>query len=330
MITLIGFVAAIIAGALVEWLLSLVLPTNPRPRHIIAILVMAVIFIGVAVWANGAGTATQEPTRQPQHNPTNTQPPPIAIAVSGPPAEPANTNTPIPKPTKTPIKATAIPEIVSSNNPGVTIKLYDSSESSENVQVQILAADSPIQEEELVFWSADKDIVGNWTMVDGTGGYAKTDRNGIAIISLPPGQYAMCLSGLYESVKGSWGIEGRCADGAEEMIVFPVAEDKKTDVSLSLALLEVGVISKGNAKTRVSVQAFCQTTDIAGKKIEDNERCEDLQTYGSSTNENGLTWFALGTGVYMLQVDNFPDLDVFVYDISLQPNEYKQIVVELP
>ena len=50
LIIIVGIISAAIVGVLVDWLLKLWLPTNPKVKHIIAGILAVTVFLGFSAW----------------------------------------------------------------------------------------------------------------------------------------------------------------------------------------------------------------------------------------------------------------------------------------
>jgi hypothetical protein len=305
--TLITFVIGCCAllVAIGNWLF----PFSPRPR-------------AQATPAQTESVALVPPTRTPTLTST---PLPSEIEPPIPSSEPSEPPTP---------RITSSPQVIEFDNSGVSIVVYDNPGNSDQgkLRLQFLAGNTPFRAKSWDVRWATKDIVGRWTageLVDSDTWDA--DSNGVIELSLEPGDFAVHPHSYFSSdqIRGTWGIQGSDRYGrAEEMIVFPVFSGKTTEIKMSLARLEIGLLSsQGDALKGKVVRIYCQGTDIAGKKIPiDDEYCYGLR----KTDLTGIATFTLGAGTYMGYVYRFPQDDFYFYDISLQPGQVRREVFTLP
>ncbi len=102
-----------------------------------------------------------------------------------------------------------------------------------------------------------------------------------------------------------------------------------TDIKVSLAHLEIGVIDKsGNVVKDRLVYVYCQGRDVANKKIPTD--CGDGWNNFRKTDYTGLTSFNLGAGTYAIEVasDGY-EADYYFYDVSVQPGESRRDVLTI-
>lgn len=250
-----------------------------------------------------------------------------------PPASP--TPEPTPRPTIIPVETVG-------HHPGVSIVVKDFGEATDtgHVRFQVLADDTPVIDAGFIVSSAVVDITGTWTAdktvygIDGEGPIHWTNSAGVFDLSLEPGNYAALLQQSYSGrpghpqMAGGWGVLGTNDDGIpRDMIVFPVVAGKSTEIIVSLAHLEVGVIAaSGDAAKGRAVYINCQGTDIAGGKIA-SDRCREE---GDGTDSTGIAEFAVGPGTYFITVDQPGSDDFDVYDITLKAGETRREIVRLP
>jgi hypothetical protein len=241
-------------------------------------------------------------------------------------------------PTRLNPNPTSTPMVIDSANPGVSISIQDlpnSSSGQGNIRIQFLTGNEPMRNLNLYLFDAKKDITEKWTIVGGWGRYVQvTNENGIVETSLASGDYALWnddYSATYNRINGTWGITGFYFDYQDpyQMIIFPIQEGKLTDIKVSLARLEIGVINKdGNAAKGLLVYLYCQDKDVAGKSIPVG--CGDGSNV-HKTDDTGLTIFNVGAGIYTIKIAsiNFLD-DYFFYDISLSPGEIRREILTIP
>jgi hypothetical protein len=229
------------------------------------------------------------------------------------------------------------PIVIDSMNPGVSITVHDSPLSQSNVRIQFLAGNEPLRNSEIWFYYATKDITNKWTLtntvlVDNTYVVSgKTNSNGIVESTLEPGNYAAYNKDMgtdWNQIYGSWGVKAFYPNSTQliQTILFPIQAGKTTDIKVSLARLEIGIIDKnGNAVTGEGVEIFCQTKDVANNKIP--TECGDgyNRTY---TDNTGLVFFNLGSGVYVASL-HIHGQDVYFYDISVQPGEIRREILTI-
>lgn len=258
---------------------------------------------------------------------------PPSIAHSS--TEEASTPTAMPQPTESAALVlkgpTSIPQVVEFDNPAVSITVTDSGDTRKqgNVHFQFSAGDTPLRNVALLFASATQDITGRWTAADAIGQIYKSNPDGVINVLLAPGDYAaLNMDGsAYNQLMGAWGIQASSSDGLPtEMIVFPVVVGKTTDIVVSLARLEIGLIStQGDALKGKAAKIDCQGTDIAGKKVPSG-RCEVYQ----KTDITGVATFNLGPGTYMVLIDNWPRDGVYFYDIFLEAGQVRREILKIP
>jgi len=242
-------------------------------------------------------------------------------------------------PTSTP-PPTATPQVIESENPGVSIVVYATGDNSDQgrLQLRVVSGDEPLAGLEFLFRPVVRDITGQWTFDLQSGGNSDTTlyttkSDGTTGASLDPGNYAAQLFGHIRgaAMAGPWGILVPTEDAGHkvETVVFPVSAGKLTDVTISLARLEIGVTREAEAVRKEWIWFYCQGTDVAGEKIPDIVRCYDYG-HGEPTDARGVATFNLAESVYMIEIDLGWNEVYHWYDVSVKAGETRQEILELP
>ncbi|MFZ5822691.1 MAG: hypothetical protein ACOYYJ_22595 [Chloroflexota bacterium] len=222
----------------------------------------------------------------------------------------------------------------------------DSSESTldeNNLSITLLAGGAPLWGDNLGFLipQANKDIAGNWTALREGGVLYYPDVNGVVSALLDPGEYALVFKDAeiyHASFGGSWGtVTGMKPNGyRQQMIIFSINSGEKTKIEIPLATLEVGLLSNsGEALKKKYVKVYCQGTDVSGKKTLAENATGCYSVYGH-TDATGLIKFNLGAGTYVIYVSEDPpgskdiQQDIYKFDVNLEPNEIKRIIINVP
>ena len=188
------------------------------------------------------------------------------------------------------------------------------------VLVRVLAAGFPYSRETVHIQKAVMDIVGYWSVP--LGPFKSPDEvDGTVRFVREPGDYAVWLD-----TGGNWGIEGRKDGGSAQLIPISVQRGKVTQVDISLAVLEVGLLSQeGNAMVDERIWAHIPDRDVAGNKILGDEYIEYAHT-----DERGIATFVLAGGTYVL--DWWPGAfhDNEYLDVSIQVGERKRVIWTVP
>lgn len=235
-----------------------------------------------------------------------------------------------PKPTSRP--PASPPKTIEFDNPAVSIvvKSSDISDGTGAAHFEFYADNTPLRDISLLFVPAVVDISGRWTSSYEAGTVYKTDSNGVIDVSLEPGDYAAVnedAGAVWNKLMGAWGIQASSSNGyPTEMIIFPVEAGKTTEITVNLSVLEIGLISSnGDALKDKLINLYCQGKDIAGK-IVPSDRCQWFE----KTDITGLATFYLGAGTYYISVYNFPDNDVYFYNITLGVGETRREIYTIP
>lgn len=306
-----------------------------RSPVVLGLLVLVGCAVGLLVlWGLGEGRRVadeQDPQRETVSaaNQSSEQPSPTLTATSAP-----TSSTPV---------ALGTPEAVAFENPTVNISLYEGTNLPHgygSVVVEIMASGSPLQGVQIAFAPAIQNITGEWAKGDikdwppelrkGCCPIYVTDLNGVAGEVFPQGDYILLDATSYGSfprLQGSWGIVGRDGNNPVQMVPFTIRAGKITKIALSLAQLDIGVLSAdGHAVVRNVVWVYCQGADIAGDPIS----AEGCRQDSLKTAATGIATFYLGVGTYMVRVlDLGVRDDPWLYGILLGPGEHRADIATL-
>jgi hypothetical protein len=217
------------------------------------------------------------------------------------------------------------------DNPTVMIEVYQGIDNlpqdQGKVVVQIMAGESPLVREEVEFYSAVVSIAGEWaTELAMPRQIYETDINGIVTETLPAGDYILVPSygSTQNDLGGSWGIVGIHENTPRNFVPFPIVGGKVTRITVSLAQLDIGVISPdGHVRSGAVVNVYCQTTDIAGNPVAMDSGCS---AEARKTSAEGIATHYLGAGTYIVKL--FGE-NTEIYDITLAPGEYRLEIIDL-
>jgi len=223
------------------------------------------------------------------------------------------------------VEVNSTPEIIPFENVTTTI---DRSSGSTSFIIQILGGGKPLQKTTRIDVArAAQAISGEWT-IDPSVTYYKThelDVNGMVKDSVPPGDYIMFTSSetaWFDNLGGTWGIFGLRSSNEIQIIPFSVQADKTTKVTISLAKLDVGVLSPdGHAVSDALVYVYCQGQDIAGNPIAlEKSGCRRYE----KTDTTGIATFFIGAGTYIIEVPYRSPYTI----ISVSPGENKTEIIQ--
>jgi hypothetical protein len=227
------------------------------------------------------------------------------------------------------IEINSTPEIIPFENVTTTI---ERSSGSTGFIIQILGGGKPLQKiTRLDVARATQAISGEWTIdpsvVNST--THELDVNGMVTDSVPPGDYIMFTSSetaWFDNLGGTWGIFGLGFSYEIQLIPFSVQSDKTTKVTISLAKLDVGVLSPdGHAVSNALVYIYCQGKDIAGNPIAlEKSGCKNRF---EKTDTTGLATFYVGAGTYIVEVA-WGSPSTVRYDITVSPGENKTEIIQ--
>jgi hypothetical protein len=331
----IGVMAGAIMGVLADWILKEFLPPNPKLRHLAAGVVACIVLASVVTWAEfwkqgniSSPVILQTPQLgaiTPSQIATKTSFPKSSLPTTAPTNQLQPTTTPTETPTP---RITSAPQAIDSSNEGVAITIYDlAANDNHNVYFQALAGGDPINNVDFDFYEVTQDIAGNWTQVDRdvwTFSNERTNSDGVIQGTLSPGMYAIEPDWWDTRIFGTWGIES--ASG--EVIVFPVFPGRRTEIVLSLAIIEIGVLSPdGEALRNKRVYVECQGVDIAGNIISD-DRCDD-HNWAYFTDQTGLGKFVVGAGTYIVGINynNYGRRYTYLSDVTVSPGEVRREIL---
>lgn len=194
-----------------------------------------------------------------------------------------------------------------------------------------------------------KNKLGQWTTIRGPSfprWYERTDKNGRLSLNLAPGIYFIYDSsgggisgtqyfrGRPSSLPNRWGQQVNDLDGyaqKSEGIVFTIEAGKQTRVALTLSTLSVTALTPSGRPYQRMVYLYCQTTDDAGRKIHDEDRCPGRElAAGWPTTENNPP-LVLGPGTVFVCTERLEWADwgglVCVYDITIGVGEAKFVQI---
>ena len=239
--------------------------------------------------------------------------------------------------TSTP-KATPVPETIEFENPSVSIKVYDDptiTSGKGKVQIQIISGNNPLTDVSLMLFPATIDIVGAWSAPFGGGGNVyKTNTNGIIEVEEDPGNFAVYnndSSAVWNQMMGTWGIKVAYSNShflPIQSVILPVYSGKRTEIKISLAKIEIGVILDGEAYDDAFISVYCLDKDIAGNiKL---VSCNAGHNY-RRTDYTGTTGLNLGAGEYILEIRLYNGFSTYFYSpkIGVIPNENRQEIYYL-
>lgn len=239
--------------------------------------------------------------------------------------------------TATPTYISTKPQLIQS---GINYRIEQICNGQTSASLQIQAPSFPYNKLSDDWWiyPVVKDIAGNWQLEHpgfGSQYYFKFSSQGVAEEEIPSGNWmvkpdiAVYNAHLY----GRWG---NTIIGDEIGFVFPVRSGCTTKSTLLGGKLEIGILDSTGTNARIDtlVTVFCQTTDIAGKKISDIS-CPGGQ-YGVRENSEpaGVATFYLGPGTYYIVVTgpfngaNYNPKNY--YDISISVGEEKRVTINYP
>lgn len=212
------------------------------------------------------------------------------------------------------------PQLLDFSHPNIKIALYNEPKlgNEGKVLVKVLAAGAPT-DKDIVIGYAVKDLAGYWSVQPK---FIKSTKDGITEFVEKPGEYAVWLTSHSYPLPGNYGIEGRFE--GQSVHIIPVAIQKGTviDVTISLAVLEVGVLSSdGNARTFHSVIAYTQQNDVSGKKIPVGDAVASTQT-----DNRGIAILELPEDTYVLQLGNHYSDQKLIFDVTIKGDERKREV----
>lgn len=196
-------------------------------------------------------------------------------------------------------------------NPTVSIESGASSDipyGKGKIIVQLLGGGSPLTGKGIGVYTAVLNIAGQWAIEKSSYG-EQTDESGFISSDFDPGNYAITLGN--EEVFGTYGIIGKENNRDKQLIPVTVESGKAVVVTISLARLDVGVLSL-DGKSAISGRGVCvypQSADIAGNPIPmDGFGNEFIQSTAA-----GISVWYLGAGTYTAKC----------YDSSIKDFSYK-------
>jgi hypothetical protein len=309
---------------------------QPDVRVIIAGMVVAFLAIllamGKEVWPPGGADKNDERRAGEQA----VMPTPSLTPTTPPTAVPSLTPTPLitPTPTQTPVPST--PEVLPIENPTVKVELYDREIGGEggSIIVSIESGGRAVRSQEVAIKPAVQTIAGEWTPTNNRYGDGY-DVEGAIEVPRRPGDYVLLagnVCGIHNQyLRGTWGVLGADYSGKQiQLVPFPVRASKTTKITISLAQLDVGILSpEGRAVSEARVCAYCQETDIAGNpvSITDVDGCYD-SCVCKKTDNTGLATIHLGAGTYTIGVKYFFS-SAELPDVVLSPGEHRTEILTL-
>ena len=227
-------------------------------------------------------------------------------------------------------EASPTPEIIPFDNITTKIERYSG---STGFIIQMTGGGTPLQVTTRIdIAQAAQAISGEWTL-DPLHTSSKTyelDFNGQAKDDVQPGYYILYTSSPgagFDHLRGTWGISGLVFGNERQLVPFTVMSGKITKVTISLAKLEIGVLSPGgHAVFGELVQVYCQGQDVAGNPVGlEKSGCDNIY---HKTNTTGIATFYLGAGTYIVEVMMF-DPHTVHNNIVVGPGEHKTIIINV-
>lgn len=288
----IAVIAGTLAAILAEYLLSHLLPHQPRRKHIIAASIATVIFFAISVWAtSNESEFTQRTSSGASPTPTIKSPESPAFNEEGidqiqsateePPVRPAPTTIPIEPSTPIILREDVDSELTALNIPGATVTVLDDSpDLSEpgigHAIIQLVSPSEVLQHRRsngYYVHSVVKDIAGNWQVEDLQSNFVQRE-DGTLEGFLPPGNYGIVFD-FY------------CFDRDDIIAIgFPIYEGMTTEVKAQAGELQVGLIVDGAAEGHETIYLY-----------------DDIGHYCALgfTDERGVATFLVSPGTYSVQ-----------------------------